>query len=153
MKARSTIRKHNIDNLPVGKTDVAGLRAMKDNAIQFDDEVPELTPKMLKKMGKPVVRLRGQRGPQKAPTKIQISLRVDRDVLEAYKATGEGYLSLMNKALRETLKADGSGRLKHARTMREQLGSKACPSPRVRKAHLRGKSAAQTIVDGRKDRL
>ena len=112
MKARSTIRKHSINNLPVGKTDVAELRAMKDNAIQFDDEVPELTPKMLKKLGKPVVRLRGQRGPQKAPTKIQISLRVDRDVLEAYKATGEGYLSLMNKALRATLKADGSGRLK-----------------------------------------
>ena len=79
------------------------LREMKDSSIEFDDEVPELTPARIKKMGRPVVRMRGQRGPQKTPTKIQISLRIDRDVLEAYKATGAGYLSLMNNALRATL--------------------------------------------------
>lgn len=84
---------------------MAKLRAMKNSAIEFDDEVPELTPARLKKMGQPVVRMRGQRGPQKTPTKILISLRVDRDVLEAYKATGDGYLSLMNSALRTTLQA------------------------------------------------
>lgn len=89
--------------LPAGKTNMTKLRAMKDSSIEFDDEVPELTPARRKKMGRPVVRMRGQRGPQKTPTKIQISLRIDRDVLEAYKATGAGYLSLMNDALRKTL--------------------------------------------------
>ena len=103
MKTKSIIRKYGVNKLPPGKTDIAKVRALKSSAIQFDDEAPELTPTMLKKLGKPVVRLRGQRGPQKTPTKIQISLRVDRDVLEAYKATGEGYLTLMNSALRASL--------------------------------------------------
>ena len=92
-----------MDRLPTGKTNMVKLRATKDSAIEFDAEVPELTPARLKKMGRPVVRMRGQRGPQKTPTKVQISLRIDRDVLEAYKATGEGYLSRMNSALRTTL--------------------------------------------------
>lgn len=112
MKAKSIIRQYSLNKLPTGKTDMAKLRALKRNAIKFDDEAPELTPTMLKKLGQPVVRLRGQRGPQKKPTKIQISLRVDRDVLEAYKATGEGYLSLMNNVLRATLKADLTGKPK-----------------------------------------
>ena len=96
--------------LPAGKTNKTKLRAMKDSSIEFDDEVPELTPARLKKMGRPVVRMRGQRGPQKTPTKILISLRIDRDVLEAYKATGAGYLSLMNNALRTTLQSGLAGK-------------------------------------------
>ncbi len=101
-----------VNKLPAGKTDIAKLRALKDSTINFDDETPELTPATLKKLGKPVVRLRGQRGPQKAPTKVQISLRIDRDVFEAYKATGEGYLSRMNNALRATLGASTFGKTK-----------------------------------------
>ena len=95
--------------LPAGKTNKTRLRAMKDSSIEFDDEVPELTPARLKKMGRPVVRMRGKRGPQKTPTKVLISLRIDRDVLEAYKATGSGYLSLMNSALRTTLHSSRAG--------------------------------------------
>lgn len=45
-------------------------------------------------------RRRGQRGPQKAPTKVQLTLRVDRDVLDAYRATGPGWQTRMNDALR-----------------------------------------------------
>ena len=36
-------------------------------------------------------RRRGERGPQKAPKKVPVSLRVDQDVLDAYTATGKGY--------------------------------------------------------------
>jgi uncharacterized protein (DUF4415 family) len=46
------------------------------------------------------VRRRGQRGPQKEPKKVPVSLRVDREVLEAYAATGKGYQARMNEALR-----------------------------------------------------
>jgi uncharacterized protein (DUF4415 family) len=46
------------------------------------------------------VRRQGQRGPQKEPKKVPISLRVDRDVLKAYAATGKGYQARMNEALR-----------------------------------------------------
>jgi uncharacterized protein (DUF4415 family) len=46
------------------------------------------------------VRRRGERGPQKAPKKVPVSLRVDQDVLDAYAATGKGYQSRMNEVLR-----------------------------------------------------
>ena len=51
-----------------------------------------------------MVRRRGERGPQIAPKKVPISLRVDRDVLEAYTATGRGYQARMNAALRRGAK-------------------------------------------------
>ena len=42
-----------------------------------------------------------ERGPQKAPTKEQIALRVDRDGLEAYRSSGPGWQSRMNEVLRK----------------------------------------------------
>lgn len=41
------------------------------------------------------------RGPQKAPTKQPVSLRVSQDVLEALKATGSGWQTRADEALRE----------------------------------------------------
>jgi len=52
-------------------------------------------------------RYRGQRGKQKAPTKKLISLRVDRDVVEAYRATGPGWQARANEALRSHVKQGG----------------------------------------------
>jgi uncharacterized protein (DUF4415 family) len=51
------------------------------------------------------VRRQGQRGPQKAPKKVPVSLRVDPDVLAAYVSTGKGYQSRMNEALRRGAKS------------------------------------------------
>jgi len=51
------------------------------------------------------VRRQGQRGPQKDPKKAPVSLRVDRDVLDAYAATGKGYQARMNEALRRGMKS------------------------------------------------
>jgi uncharacterized protein (DUF4415 family) len=45
-------------------------------------------------------RFRGQRGPQKSPTKELISLRLDRDVVAALRATGVGWQTRANDALR-----------------------------------------------------
>src|SRR5271166_553744 len=45
-------------------------------------------------------RKQGQRGPQKAPVKQAISIRVDKDVLATFKATGSGWQKRMNAALR-----------------------------------------------------
>ena len=47
-----------------------------------------------------VRRYRGQRGPQKTPTKELISLRVDRDLVAAYRATGAGWQRRASEALR-----------------------------------------------------
>jgi uncharacterized protein (DUF4415 family) len=48
-----------------------------------------------------LVRARGERGAQKTPTKQQVTLRLDRDVLERFRATGEGWQSRINEALRK----------------------------------------------------
>jgi uncharacterized protein (DUF4415 family) len=48
-----------------------------------------------------VKRTRGQRGPQKTPVKKPVTITVDQDVLKSYKATGKGWQSRMNDALRE----------------------------------------------------
>ena len=48
-----------------------------------------------------LVRGRGERGPQKAPTKQQVTLRLDRDVLERFRSSGPGWQARINKALRK----------------------------------------------------
>jgi uncharacterized protein (DUF4415 family) len=48
-----------------------------------------------------LVRGRGQRGPQKEPTKQQVTLRLDRDVIERFRATGPGWQRRVNETLRK----------------------------------------------------
>jgi uncharacterized protein (DUF4415 family) len=40
------------------------------------------------------------RGPQKAPTKVQTTIRLDSDVIAYFKAEGNGWQSRLNDALR-----------------------------------------------------
>ena len=54
---------------------------------------------------KALVRRRGQRGKQKAATKVLTPLRIDADVLASYKAQGKGWQTRMNEALRRGIKA------------------------------------------------
>ena len=46
-------------------------------------------------------RRRGERGPQKAPTKQLVSLRLDPDVLAHFRETGPGWQGRINAALRK----------------------------------------------------
>jgi uncharacterized protein (DUF4415 family) len=57
-----------------------------------------------------VARFRGQRGPQKAPTKQLVSLRLDPDVLAHFRATGRGWQARINAALRKAAKLGKSVR-------------------------------------------
>jgi uncharacterized protein (DUF4415 family) len=54
-----------------------------------------------------IKRYRGQRGPQKSATKELISLRVDRDVVDAFRATGRGWQTRANEVLRSYAKKGG----------------------------------------------
>jgi uncharacterized protein (DUF4415 family) len=45
----------------------------------------------------------GIRGPQKAPTKELISIRLSRDVVESFRSTGDGWQTRMDHALKEWL--------------------------------------------------
>lgn len=47
--------------------------------------------------------LRG-RGKQQAPTKVSTTVRFDADVIAAFRATGNGWQTRMNDALKEWLK-------------------------------------------------
>ena len=88
---------------------------MRKNASRPDAENPEwtadeirrarpLTSVLPKETVTAVQRYRGQRGPQKKPTKELISLRVDRDVVAAYRATGAGWQQRVNNVLRSYMR-------------------------------------------------
>ena len=53
--------------------------------------------------GGKVVR-RGKRGPQKAPTKTLVSLRLSPDVIKHFNATGRGWQTRIDGALMESIK-------------------------------------------------
>jgi uncharacterized protein (DUF4415 family) len=73
-------------------------------------DVPELTDEELAQ-AKPFAEMfpelaasiKRARGKQKAPTKVLISLRVDREVVAAYRATGVNWQSRMNAALKTAI--------------------------------------------------
>ena len=44
--------------------------------------------------------MRKTRGPQKAETKVAVTLRLDRDVVERFRASGKGWQSRINEILR-----------------------------------------------------
>jgi len=46
---------------------------------------------------------RGQRGPQKAPTKTLVSLRLSVEVIEHFKATGPGWQARIDRTLADSI--------------------------------------------------
>jgi uncharacterized protein (DUF4415 family) len=83
----------------------------------FDDDNPEWTkadfaratkfpPGMKLKDLKPgeLERIVGRRGPQKAPTKVAVSIRLSPDVVKHFKAKGPGWQSRIDEALRKVAK-------------------------------------------------
>ena len=61
-------------------------------------KLADLTPEMLKQ-----VRIKS-RGPQKAPTKVAVSIRLSADVVKHFKAKGPGWQSRIDEALRKVAK-------------------------------------------------
>lgn len=83
----------------------------KPNPEMIDDENPEWTDEMFEKAvplsGLPKElqnTLRRHRGPQKKPTKIPTTIRLDEDVITALRAMGKGWQTRLNDATREWLK-------------------------------------------------
>jgi uncharacterized protein (DUF4415 family) len=75
------------------RTEWARVRAMKDKAIAVTAEHPEASVKH-------IVRGIVRRGLKPLPPKAAISLRVDADVLEWFRAQGPGYQTRINAVLR-----------------------------------------------------
>ena len=79
--------------------------------IDADGEVREMTTedmakfKPASKVLPPSLRKKlGVRGPQKAPTKERITIRLSREVVERFRQSGDGWQTRVDAALREWLK-------------------------------------------------
>ncbi len=85
---------------------------VSDNPELTDDELAKGRPfaEALPELAESLNRALRRRGPQKAPTKELISLRLDRDTLQAYRATGPGWQSRINDALRAAILPRGAHR-------------------------------------------
>ena len=70
------------------------------------------------------VRGRGQRGPQKAPTKRAVSLRLSADVLAEFKGTGKGWQTRIDAALREHLVGNAGGSVFATRSVAAKAGAR-----------------------------
>jgi uncharacterized protein (DUF4415 family) len=71
-------------------------------AIPIDEAPPDLQAMILAAF--PNTKLRG---PQKAPTKVPVSLRLSREVVDHYKATGDGWQTRIDDALKDLIKKAG----------------------------------------------
>ena len=91
------------------KTDWERVRreSAADAAIPFDPEDGPYDPNDAEAVdrywGQATVRYRGQRGPQKAPTKEMISIRLSREVLDYFRGTGEGWQSRIDDTLKRAV--------------------------------------------------
>ena len=75
-------------------TDKQFKSAIKSNSLE------ELREKLAERRRK-----RGERGPQKTPSKQSVTLRLDRDILARLKASGEGWQTRLNSLLRAAMDA------------------------------------------------
>ncbi len=82
------------------QTDWKRVDAMSDEKIDLSDS-PEITPEIF---ARGVVR----RGLKPRGRKVQLTLRVDNDVLEWFKARGRGYQTQINALLRAYMEAHKS---------------------------------------------
>ena len=80
------------------ESDIKRVAALRDTQIVVDDDAPAWTPEMF---ARAVVK----RGLETPPTKTLLSLRVDSDVVEWFRAQGRGYQSRMNALLRAYMDA------------------------------------------------
>ena len=86
---------------------MAGKRKVKPELV--DDDNPEWTAEDFARARTgsevlPAALVRHLRGPQKAPTKELISIRLSRDVLSRFRDSGNGWQGRVDKALRDWLK-------------------------------------------------
>jgi uncharacterized protein (DUF4415 family) len=85
---------------------------------RYDDDAPltsselkrlrparEVDPELVAAYEAGTLRYRGQRGKQKAPTKAQVTLRLDRDVLAFFQNKGAGWQTRIGKALKAFVEA------------------------------------------------
>lgn len=93
----------------IDKTDWARVDALTDEEIDLSDDpagYDACDPESVKVFWAEAKPRKG-RGPQKTPTKVQLTLRLSPDVVEYFKATGRGWQSRVDEALKAYIKSRG----------------------------------------------
>lgn len=92
----------------------AGRVTLDEYEIAHGEDAPELTEEIMA-TARPIsdfpelanfFKARGQRGPQKAPVKERVGLRLSPEVVEHFRQTGPGWQSRINDVLEEYVKAN-----------------------------------------------
>jgi len=84
---------------------VAAAEADPDNPPLTDEQLRRMRPAYLVHPELVAKHLRRRRGrPKSDKPKQQVTLRIDRDVLEKFRSTGDGWQSRINEALRKAAK-------------------------------------------------
>ncbi|PWT85489.1 MAG: hypothetical protein C5B56_13985 [Proteobacteria bacterium] len=98
-------KKHRRRTLTLSDAEEARIQA----GIAADPDNPEWNARDFRR-AKPFVQVlpalaksRRVRGPQKRPTKVAVSLRLTREVLERFKASGPGWQTRMDEALKKAV--------------------------------------------------
>ena len=84
------------------KSDLARIDALKDDGIDYS-EIPDLSALGEEFWSKAVVK--------RAEPKAQVTIRVDREVLDWFRAQGKGYQTRINAVLRAYKEAQGVGKV------------------------------------------
>lgn len=100
-----TVRKSKTTSQPYSATDVAAAKAAA-KAPSAKAKSVDWTQGTITRGGgvaATVEAIRRARGPNKNPTKEQVAIRIDREVLAAFRSGGPGWQTRMNFALKEWL--------------------------------------------------
>ena len=95
-------KKAQISKKQILTTKKGEVRELSKNTIRKMRHANEVLPKkLLKTIAERKV---GQRGPQKKPTKISVTLRYSPEVIEYFKSSGDGWQTKMDDALKAWIK-------------------------------------------------
>jgi uncharacterized protein (DUF4415 family) len=114
MPANAKSTKAILTGLPTMDDLATGKVSLDEYESAHGEDAPELTEDMMAR-SRPISdfpelatlfeRARGQRGPQKAPVKERVGLRLNKDVIDYFRHNGPGWQSRINDVLAEFVKA------------------------------------------------
>lgn len=100
MSAKRKVMPEIPDHLPPLTDEDGEVRELTEEDFRYfrpSSDFPEMVEAF--KRAQESLRARGQRGPQRAPTKDRVTLRLDHDIVESYRADGPGWQTRINDDL------------------------------------------------------
>lgn len=91
------------DHLPPLTDEEGEVRELTAEDLKYFQPTMEFMPEIVEAFE----RARGERGPQKAPVKERVGLRLNADVVSHFRRTGPGWQSRINDVLEEYVKTSG----------------------------------------------